>query len=104
MVFMPIIGAFLSYIIGRKSKTGRNVFFCGVAVLEFLLSIALFVIGQGSEGHLFTVPGICGMGLNFTVDGFRSIYAMIACFMWMMAALFSSEVRDYISNTYNYTN
>ena len=87
LVFMPIVCAFLSYILGRKTKTGRNIFFCAVAAIEFVLALVLFIVDQGHDAINVTVPGVCGMGLSFTFGGFRSIYAMIACFMWMITAL-----------------
>ncbi|MCM1188626.1 MAG: complex I subunit 5 family protein [bacterium] len=47
----------------------------------------------------FSVPEICGMGLRFTVDGFRLIYACVAAFMWLMAAIFSGEYFKGEKNT-----
>ena len=102
LVFMPIVCAFLSYILGRKTKTGRNIFFCAVAAVEFVLALVLFIVGQGHDAINVTVPGVCGMGLNFTVGGFRSIYAMIACFMWMITALFSPEYFAHYRNRNRY--
>ncbi|MBQ8831411.1 MAG: sodium:proton antiporter [Oscillospiraceae bacterium] len=101
LVFMPIVCAFLSYILGRKTKTGRNIFFCAVAALEFVLALVLFIVGQGTETSV-TIPGICGMGLNFVSGGFRSIYALIACFMWMITALYSPEYFAHYRNRNRY--
>lgn len=39
----------------------------------------------------WTIPGICGLGLNFQLDGFRLIYICIAVFMWVMSGAFSLE-------------
>lgn len=102
LVFMPIVCAFLSYILGRKTKTGRNIFFCIVASLEFVLALVLFILGKGSDAISVTIPGICGMGLNFTAGGFRSIYALIACFMWMITALYSPEYFAHYRNRNRY--
>jgi len=88
MVFVPIAGAFLSYLLGRKTKSGRDFLVWSVVGIEFLLSLLLFFQG---EGALVTVPGVCGFGLTFTVDGFRSIYAVIAALMWLVTGLFSPE-------------
>ena len=40
---------------------------------------------------LITIPGICGMGLSFTLDGFRLLYLFIAIFMWAVSGIFSLE-------------
>lgn len=37
------------------------------------------------------LPGVCGFGLYFVLDGFRMIYGCIAAFMWLMAVLLSGE-------------
>lgn len=102
MVFMPIVGAFLSYMIGRKDKTARDLFACGLTIIEFVCSL-LLVFGAGSsEKVLFVIPEVCGMGLQFTVDGFRVVYAAIAAFMWMMTTLLSKEYFGHYRNRNRY--
>lgn len=39
----------------------------------------------------FFIPGACGMGLHFQIDGFRLIYAGIAVLMWAVSGVFSLE-------------
>ena len=102
LVFMPIVCAFLSYILGRKTKKGRDIFFCCVAALEFVLALILFITGKGSGEIYASVPGVCGMGLNFAAGGFRSIYALIACFMWMITAFYSPEYFGHYRNRNRY--
>lgn len=102
MVFLPIASALLSYLIGRKTKQGRDYFVMGIAVLEFVLSLVLIVKSSGAEGITVSVPGVCGMGLHFTVDGFRVIYASVAAFMWMMTSLFSKEYFAHYHNRNRY--
>ena len=55
MVFFPIAAAFLSYLLGRKTKTGRDFFVWSVVGIEFLLSLLVF---RGTETVLVTVPGL----------------------------------------------
>ena len=102
MVFLPIAAAFLSYLLGRKSKSGRDLFVWAVAGAEFVLSLMLFVSGSRAEDILVTVPGVCGFGLNFTVDGFRSIYAVIAALMWLVTGLLSPEYFAHYRNRNRY--
>ena len=99
-VFMPMAVAFLSYLLGRKTKSGRDVFVGAVVVVEFLLAAALLFTNE--ENSMVTLPGICGMGLNFTADGFRAIYAVIAAFMWMVTGLFSPEYFAHYRNRNRY--
>ena len=99
LVFMPMAAALLSYLLGRKTKAGRNAFVGAVVVLEFLFGLLLAVKGQGTESVL---PGICGMGLRFTVDGFRAVYVVIAAFMWMVTGLFSPDYFAHYRNRNRY--
>ena len=100
MVFFPIAAAFLSFLLGRKTKTGRDFFVWSVVSVEFFLSLLLFF--RGTEDLLVTVPGVCGFGLNFTVDGFRSIYAVIAALMWLVTGLLSPEYFAHYRNRNRY--
>ena len=102
MVGMPLAGAFVSYLIGRKSKNARDYFVSGITILEFICAVLLVAADVGHEGTLVYVPEICGMGLTFTVDGFRVLYAAIACFMWMCTSLFSKEYFAHYRNRNRY--
>ena len=52
--------------------------------------------------NLFTIPEVCGMGLQFTIDGFRITYAVTAAFMWMMTTLLSKEYFAHYRNRKRY--
>jgi len=102
VVFLPIAAAFLSWLLGRKTQTGRDLFVWSVVGIEFLLSLLLFARGCRAEAVLVTVPGVCGFGLNFTVDGFRSIYTVIAALMWLVTGLLSPEYFAHYRNRNRY--
>lgn len=102
LVFMPMVGAFVSYLVGRKSKPGRDNVVSFITILEFCLSLKLLIDSNGMEGMLIYVPEVCGMGLTFTIDGFRVLYAAIACFMWAMTSIFSKEYFAHYRNRNRY--
>ena len=102
MVFMPMAGALLSYLTGRKSKQGRDYVVRVLAVLEFVCALLLCMKVADAQGVLVELPGVCGMGLSFTVDGFRVIYGAIAAFMWMMTSIFSTEYFAHYRNRNRY--
>lgn len=102
MIFMPMVAAFVSYLIGRVSKKGRDYFVSIVSIVEFVLALMLVMMDDGQEGMLVYVPEVCGTGLTFTIDGFRVLYAAIACFMWMMTTLFSKEYFAHYRNRNRY--
>ena len=102
LVFMPMVAAFLSYLIGRKSKAGRDLFMRLVVLAEFALSVALLVTGGHGEETLTSLNEICGMGLHFTANGFRRIYVVVAAFMWLVTGQFSPEYFAHYRNRNRY--
>lgn len=98
LVFAPMVMAAVSYLIGRKSKPGRSwtVALTGIAV--FLL--CLMTLNTDAS---FTWEGFCGLGLHLKADGFRSLYAAIAAFMWMMSGLFAPEYFAHYHNRGRYS-
>lgn len=99
LVFYPMVGAVLSYLIGRKSKEARNYFADFVVISEFVLMVYAVLNLHGTE---CLIDGICGMGLNFVLDGFRGIYGIVATFMWMMTIIFSREYFAHYRNRNRY--
>ena len=101
LVFMPAVAAVLSYLIGRRSKAGRDLFVRFTVAAEFVLSLML-LLGNFHEDLLVSLPGVCGMGLHFTVNGFRRIYVVIAALMWLVSGLFSPEYFAHYRNRNRY--
>ena len=94
----PMCGAFISYGIGRKNKTARDLFADAVGVTEFLLlAWLLFNVARGADYEL-RAAFLLERGLYFRLDGFRALYGSIAAFMWMMTTIYS---RDYLSHYHN---
>lgn len=101
LVFYPFIGGLLVCAAGKKEEKIRDYLADFVAVSEFLLMLLLAVLApggiEGARGTLggaylsLKIPGICGFGIEFTLDGFRVIYGLIAGFMWMMTTILSRE-------------
>ncbi len=104
VVFLPMISAILCYLLGRFQKEVRSYFADVVTGVTFGLFLYLFaqtLTGQIS-GILVEIPYICGMGLHFTIDGFRAMYGLIAAFMWFMSTLFSKEYFAHYRNRNRY--
>ncbi|MGN0971113.1 MAG: complex I subunit 5 family protein [Aristaeellaceae bacterium] len=94
LCFLPMAAALGCYIAGRCSKPLRDtlVALTGIAVFTLAVLTAL------QPTLAFSIPGFCGLGLNLRADGFRSLYACVAAFMWMMTGLFS---RQYFAHYHN---
>ena len=102
-VLFPMAAAIVGYIAGRIKKNIRDYFADIVTGMEFGFFLYLFIqFMQGSESVLVELPGICGMGLHFTIDGFRALYGTIAAFMWFMSTLFSKEYFAHYKNRNRY--
>ncbi len=123
LVFWPFLAGLLVWAAGnfchggRKAKgreagqeKGQNHLRDGFAVGASAAELAMAAVmalwlpvfsgaagGDGAALYL-DIPEICGMGLHFTLDGFRAVYGCVAAFMWMMAAVFS---REYLMGHHN---
>ncbi len=104
IVFLPMTAAFLSYGIGRKHKDGRNYFADIITGVTFVLCaiLTIQVMTGTAAGVDVTIPYICGMGIQFTLDGFRALYGSVAAFMWFMTTLFSREYFGHYRNRNRY--
>lgn len=86
LAFGPMVCAPICYALGRRNKSLRSAFMAAVCALCFAGSLLLW----GGE-QSWALPGFCGLGLTMRADGFRSLYATVAAFMWMMTGLFCPE-------------
>lgn len=104
VIFLPMLAAFVSYGIGRKNKNGRSIFADIITGFTFLLCVVLSIqmLTGATGGTLLEIPYVCGMGLHFTLDGFRALYGTIAAFMWFMTTLFSKEYFGHYRNRNRY--
>lgn len=102
LVFYPMIGALVSYIIGRFHKTARDYFADFVVVSEFAVTLYLFCTFDGSRILSFSIDSFAGLGIGFVLDGFRSVYTLTAALMWMMTTVFSKEYFKHYHNRNRY--
>lgn len=87
IIGIPFIGAFITYLAGRKNERAGDVLLAAFSCLVFVLSVLLF-FGNGAG---FDLDGILGFGLHFQTDGFRKVYALVTALMWAFTSLFSLE-------------
>lgn len=107
LVFYPFLGGLLCYAAGRReercadkkeaARYGLYRDYLGdfVTATELLLVLLAGALCGGriaaGTAESFFVPGVCGFGLHFTMDGFRLVYAGVAALMWMMTTVLSRE-------------
>lgn len=102
LVFYPMIGALVSYIIGRFHKTARDYFADFIVISEFAVTLYLFCTFDGSRILSFSIDSFAGLGIGFVLDGFRSVYTLTAALMWMMTTVFSKEYFKHYHNRNRY--
>lgn len=73
---------------------------CGIAEFALLAGLGILQWSVGSEaGVRLSVADICGLNMSFTLDGFRSVYCLVAGFLWMMSAFLSGEYFEHHAHT-----
>ncbi|MCQ2437964.1 MAG: complex I subunit 5 family protein [Clostridia bacterium] len=102
LLVLPILGAVLTSVAAKKGEGLRDRLYHIETVIVFVLALAAFV--SHARGNVLTldVDGICGFGLHLKMDGFRSLYTMIASFMWLMTGLLSKEYFAHYRNKTRY--
>ena len=102
LVFWPIMGAACSYIIGRKSKAGRDYFSNVVVITTFIGVAAMAFFSDAQNPFYFEWRGFMGFRIYFRLDSLRLIYGVVAAFMWVMTTLFSREYFAHYRNRNRY--
>lgn len=98
LIFLPTLAAPVSYLIGRRSKPGRDNFVALITGIEFFLAILLAL----HSGTTAEIPGVFGFGLHFEADGFRCIMAFLAALGWFESTLMLREYFDHSRNRNRY--
>ena len=88
LIFIPMLAAGVSFVIGRFGKTARSVFAAAVCAAMLAVSLVLFFSGRDLS---VSVNGVLTGGLSLTLDGFRRLYAVVISFAWTVAAVFSLQ-------------
>ena len=101
LVFFPMIAAVLSYVIGRYNKTARDNFVIVSCLITFGACVSALLGVVRGEVYTLTIPGFCNMALNFELDGFRALYALIGGVMWLCTSMLS---KQYFAHHYHNRN
>ena len=102
LLIIPLAGILLSCIAALRSERMRDHIYRAELALVFFLALAAFIGSLRGNIQAIRLPGICGMGLNLCLDGFRSLYVLVASFMWLMTGLMSKEYFAHYKNRTRY--
>ena len=101
LVFFPMLAAAGCYILGRRDKQKRDwavIASCAIVFVAAALSLVGVACGRTLTA---SIPGFCGFGLSFELDGFRALYALIGGVMWLCTSMLS---KQYFAHHYHNRN
>lgn len=103
-ILLPLIGAFVTYAIGKKNRKSGDISALVTAIAELALVICTAVgyFAGNVETISLNIPAVCGLGLNFSLDGFRCIYMILTALMWGATTTVCSEYFSHEHNTNRY--
>jgi len=99
LVFMPMLAAFASFLIGRYNKTVRSVFSAACCAAVLAVSLVLFLKGEDLS---FSIGGVLAGDICLTLDGFRRLYITVIAFAWTVSAVFSLQYFAHYRNRNRY--
>lgn len=103
LILFPMLGAVVVYLVAKQAEVNNSCIGTGkmkrwenfrdglailIGIVEFLTMCFAAYSLMGKE---LIIKEVCGLGLHFSMDGFRGIYGIVAAFMWMMTLFFSRE-------------
>ena len=102
IILLPLLGLAGVRLTGKSHKRARGILVRCVCFIEFAACVfqAHNSISYGAAS--LSLPEVCGMGISFRSDGFRSIYCCIAAFMWFITSLFSEKYFAHYHNRTRY--
>ncbi len=88
LIALPLLAAVPGYALARKKlRWGYWLLIC-VTLADLLISGLLLAKGYSL---LFALPGLMGFNLQLRLDGFRALYASVACLMWLMTSMLTPQ-------------
>ncbi len=88
LVALPFLAAAPAFALGRRNTKYAYAVTAAVTGVLALLSAVFLLFGQTVE---FSFPGVIALGFSLKADGFRALYAAVACLMWFITSLFTPE-------------
>lgn len=102
LFIIPLAGLLLSCIAALRSERMRDTIYRSELALIFILALAAFICCLRGNVQALSLNSVCGMGLHLCLDGFRSLYVLVASFMWLMTGLMSREYFAHYKNRTRY--
>lgn len=92
LILWPVLGGLVGFFMGKKKTSYSEDVVDIVTVVELVMMayFAYLVLLQGQQIQ-FAASYAAGLGLSFTLDGFRALYGFLTAVAWFLAACYSKE-------------
>ena len=89
LLLFPFFSALVCYLTGRFFRlAGAYAIFAALVQLGAMAAVGGFL---WREGGTLELPGLLGLGLNFSMTGLQFLLCMLACLLWMGSTLAARE-------------
>lgn len=90
IILIPLIGSFISFIIGIKDEKARSVFNITMTGANFFIITSLYLNVMNGTVDIF-IPNIMGTGLFLKLDMFRYIFVWLTSLIWFLITIYSTQ-------------
>ncbi len=94
LILWPLVMAIPCAALGLKSRLLRDNLPLAAYFVEFAAAIYAAYMALNGTGFSATLPSLCGLGLGFTLDGFRLVWCVIITFCWAMSGTLAKEYLE----------
>ena len=88
LIALPLLAAVPGYALARRNLRWGYWLLIGVTLADILISGLLLARGIALS---YVLPGLMGFELQLRLDGFRALYASVACLMWLMTSMLTPQ-------------
>ena len=89
-ILVPLLGAILVHIAGKKSEKLRNATAITISTITFILIASMYPIIITAETQIeYNIQTLMISGMKFWVDPTSFLFALITSFVWMLATIYS---------------
>jgi len=89
-IAVPLIGAILAYVVGRKSEKARDVLAVAITILTFGLVASMCPVMLSGDKIAYTLHSPFTLyEPTFVVDPFAFLIALVTSFVWMLATIYA---------------
>lgn len=87
IIFVPVIGSLIQYIIDRRSDSRRDISIVFWTFISFILSLLLYP--QALSAQTLQFDGVLLMGVSLRIDLLGFVMLLLTSFLWLFVMMYS---------------